>query len=241
MSVELARPWLRRLLYGGLWIAFVLYATLFAPPDRPEETRVLLENLISGHVADLNPLLVAEFNLMGVLPLAYWCLLLTDGRGQRLPAWPFAALMMGVGGFALLPYMAWRQPVYPVPGQLNLWLRLWESRWTALAISLGALVLLGFGAIAGDWGAFVKQWRSQRFVHVMTLDFVLLCVLLPVLIYDDLPRRGLSPKWPFWAMTCMPLLGPLAYLCWRPRAISSKGESDDLANSSAETPLVESQ
>lgn len=230
MSAEPSRPWLRRLSFGGLWIAFVLYATLLAPPDRPEETLLLLENLISGRVAGLNPLLVAEFNLMGVLPLAYWCLLLTDGRGQRLPAWPFAALMMGVGGFALLPYMAWRRPVYPVPGPLNFWLRLWDSRWTALVILIGAIALLGYGIAAGDWGTFVALWRSQRFVHVMTLDFVLLCALLPFLIYDDLPRRGLEAQWPFWVTSSIPLLGPLAYLCWRPRLIfTSTHEPENLS------------
>ncbi|MEO0853629.1 MAG: DUF2834 domain-containing protein [Cyanobacteria bacterium J06648_11] len=235
MSASPARPWLRRVLYSGLWIALVVYATAFAPPDRPEETRALLETLISGNVADLNPLLVAEFNLMGVLPLAFWCVLLADGRGQKLPAWPFAALMMGVGGFALLPYMAWRQPVYPVPGKPTIGLKLWDSRWIALLISLGALVLLGYGLAAGDFGAFWVQWRSQRFVHVMTLDFILLCALLPVLIYDDLPRRHLEPGWPFWATCAIPLLGPLAYLCWRPRLTFADPQGAD--RSSEETQL----
>lgn len=85
-------------------------------PDQPN-TLELITNLSTGKWAGINPLIVSLFNLMGVFPLIYSCLLFIDGRGQKIPAWIFATISMGVGAFALLPYLALRQPNPTFPGQ----------------------------------------------------------------------------------------------------------------------------
>jgi len=92
-----------------LWLGFITYAFIFAPPDRVD-TITLITNLSTGKLEGINPLIVALFNIMGIWPMIYSCVLFSDGRGQKIPAWVFALLSFAVGAFALLPYLALRQP-----------------------------------------------------------------------------------------------------------------------------------
>jgi hypothetical protein len=206
---------MRRLFFALLWLAFVLYATVFAPPDNPDATVDLIRRLVVWDIDGLNPLLVAEFNLMGVIPLIFGCFLLADGRERQLQAWPFMSLMLAVGAFALLPYLVLRSPAPPRRDAPTGMLRIWDSRWLAVGLTVAVLGLVGYGAFSGDWAAFEEEWRTQRFIHVMTLDCLLLCALLPVAVWDDLPRRDLTAAWPFILTVGLPLLGSLAYLCCR--------------------------
>ena len=48
----------------------------------------------------------------------------------------------------------------------------------------------------------------------MSLDFLMLSALFPVLAKDDLARRG-GATW-LWSLSFVPLVGALAYLCLRP-------------------------
>ena len=205
----------KKIILWALWIGFVLYAFLFAPPDRPD-TLSLIQALSTGNVQGINPSIVALFNIMGILPLLYACVLYLDGRGQKLPAWLFSAASFGVGIFALLPYMALRQPNPNFVGEKNLWLKITDSRWLGGAIALGAIALLTYGISQGDWQDFVQQWQTSRFIHVMSLDFCLLSLLFPVLLPDDMARRGLKDQRIFWAIALLPLLGALVYVTLRP-------------------------
>ena len=45
------------LIFGTLWLGFIAYAAILAPPDDPETLDVILR-LSSGQTAELNPLLV---------------------------------------------------------------------------------------------------------------------------------------------------------------------------------------
>jgi hypothetical protein len=205
----------RSIAFGLLWMGFSAYAFLLAPPNQPD-TFTLIQNLSTGRWEGINPLVIALFNIMGILPMLYACLLFIDGRGQKLPAWLFASASFGVGAFALLPYLALRKPNPTFVGEKNALLKLLDSRWTALALSVGAIALLIYGLTTGDWSDFVQQWQSDRFIHVMSLDFCLLCLLFPALIGDDMARRGLQDKRIFWAVALVPLLGAIAYLVLRP-------------------------
>lgn len=198
-----------------LWISFIAYAFVLAPPNQ-SDTFTLIKHLSLGQWDDINPLIIALFNLMGIWPLIYSALMYTDDHGQQVPTWLFAIASFAIGGFAILPYLALRQP-YPSflgrPGRLIYWV---ESRWLGGAIALISLTVLGYGIIAGDWGNFVEQWQQSRFIHVMSLDFCLLCSLVGALLGDDMARRGLSNRRIFWAIVLTPLLGILTYLCLRP-------------------------
>ena len=198
-----------------LWLGFVTYAFVFAPPNRPD-TLELITNLSTVKWAGINPLIVSLFNLMGVFPLIYSCLLFIDGRGQKIPAWIFAVFSMGVGAFALLPYLALRQPNPTFSGHKNAFLNLLDARLTGVVLSIGAIALVAYGLGMGDWTDFIQQWQTSRFIHVMSLDFCLLCGLFSALLGDDMARRSMNNSVIFWLTALVPLFGALAYLCLRP-------------------------
>lgn len=214
-----------------LWVGFVAYAFLLAPPDQPN-TFELIKNLSTGKWEGINPLVVSLFNIMGIWPLIYSCLLFIDGRAQKIPAWPFATISFGVGAFALLPYLALRKQNCEFSGSKNLFVKLLDSRLTGIALAIGTIILLAYGVSSGDWSNFVQQWQSSRFIHVMSLDFCLLCLLFPALVGDDMARRGLKNSQLFWPTALIPLFGPLLYLCVRPPLPDAKAA---ITNSSAST------
>lgn len=215
----------RRLGLTLVWLGFLMYAFVLAPPQDPD-TLALIQHLATGEWRGINPAIVALFNLMGVWPLAYGSLALIDGHGQKIPAWPFVVGSMGLGAFLLLPYLILRTPgtaaiagqSYPQPqSRLRRWLLGWvESRWWGAGIFLGGLVLVGYGLGAGDWGDFLHQWQTSRFIHVMTLDFCLLWLLVPTLLGEDMARRGLYKPGVLALITALPLVGIGAYLILRP-------------------------
>ena len=202
---------LSRLFYSAIWIIFVIYAFFFAPPNQPD-TFTLIRDLSTGHWSSVNPWTTSLFNGMGLWPMIYTALLLRDGQRQRFPAWPFAIASFLVGAFAILPYLALRESplsqeaVNPNP------IRGWESRWLGIVLSIGFVVLLVYGFSQGSWGEFTLQWSSDRFVHVMGLDFCLLSLLIPSLSLDDRSIRSESP--PQW-LDFIPVIGALLYLSLR--------------------------
>jgi succinate dehydrogenase hydrophobic anchor subunit len=205
----------RKIGFWLLWVGVVVYAFLFAPPNQPD-TLELIQNLSTGRWEGINPLVIALFNIMGVWPMIYACLLFFDGRMQKVPAWLFSAASFAVGAFAILPYLALRQPNQEFSGSKNSWLKLLDSRWTGVVLSLAAIALVSYGVLAGDWSDYIRQFQTSRFIHVMSLDFCLLCLLFPTLLGDDMARRGIKSSQVFWVLALIPLFGPLAYLCWRP-------------------------
>ncbi len=210
----MSQNWLKFIGFDLLWLGFIGYAFWLAPPNQPE-TFSLIQNLSTGQWAGINPLIIALFNLMGIWPLVYTCVLLVDGRGQNLAAWIFVAVSFAVGAFAILPYLALRRSPAPFTGPVNWLLKITESRWMGVAIGLGAIALLSYGLFNGDWSDFWQQWQTSRFIHVMSLDFCLLSLLFPVLLPDDLARRGMSRQGLWLAIACIPLLGPILYLSLR--------------------------
>ena len=205
-----------KLFLGLIWFVLVIYAFFFAPPDRPE-TLDLIINLSTGNLQGINPSIVSLFNLMGVLPAIYACFLLVDGRGQKLSAWIFVAGSFATGAFALLPYLALRQKNTTWTGEKNLQIEILESPITGFILTLITLGLLFFGINNGDWSDFVQQWQNSRFIHVMSLDFCLLCLLFPVIVKDDLAKRGIKNSAILTIISFIPLLGTLVYLCFRPK------------------------
>ncbi len=206
---------LRRISFIVLWLGFIGYAFILAPPDRPD-TLDLIKNLSFGQWEGINPLIVSLFNIMGIWPLIYTCILPIDGRGQKVIAWPFLIGAFAVGAFAILPYLFLREPNPKFTGEKNLFLKIIDARLTAIVITFGALFLLSYGLLQGNWSEFVTEWKTSRFINVMSLDFCLLCVLFPTLVGDDLARREVKNPNLLFGLTFIPLVGPLLYLCLRP-------------------------
>ncbi|MCP6759605.1 MAG: DUF2834 domain-containing protein [Fischerella sp. CENA71] len=206
---------MRKITFGLLWLGLIAYAFLFAPPDQPD-TFELIKNLSTGQWQGINPLVIALFNIMGIWPIVYSAILFVDGRGQKIPAWPFATVSFAVGAFALLPYLTLRKPNPQFSGEKNLLIKFLDSRWTGIILSIGTVIIVGYGIGKGDWGDFVQQWQTSRFINVMSCDFYLLCVLFPALLGDDMTRRSWKNSGIFWLFALIPLFGPLLYLCIRP-------------------------
>lgn len=206
--------------FALLWLSFSIYAFALAPPAQPD-TLALIIRLSSGQWAGINPLVVALFNLMGIWPMIYACLALIDGIGQKIPAWPFVAGSFGVGAFALLPYLALRERNPSFPGEKDKLLSLLDSPWTGRLLAVGAVGLLSYGLLQGDWSDFVQQWQTNRFIHVMSLDFCLLCAVVAPLLKDDMAKRNLDHSRLFWGAVLVPLLGVLFYLAVRPPLVMS--------------------
>ncbi len=204
----------RKIAFGLLWIGFITYAFWLAPPDQPH-TLDLIIKLSTGEWQGINPLIVALFNLMGIWPMIYACVLFFDGHQQKIPAWPFVLGSFAVGAFAILPYLALREANPQFRGKKNLLLKVLDSRWTGLLLTLATLGLCSWGIFAGDWQDFVKEWHSSRFINVMSLDFCLLSILFPSLLWDDLTRRGIDMSRDFWRLLSIPLAGALGYLIFR--------------------------
>ncbi|WP_016948969.1 hypothetical protein [Anabaena sp. PCC 7108] len=205
----------RKIAFALLWLGFISYAFLFAPPDNFPASLELIKNISTGEWQGINPLVIALFNIMGVWPFIYSAVLFIDGTGQKIPAWPFATASFAVGAFAILPYLVFRASNQEFVGKKSLIIKLLDSRINGILLTLGAGLLFAY-ALQGDWGNFVQQWQTSRFIHVMSLDFCMLSLLFPTLLGDDMTRRGWQHKQLFWLFAAIPLFGALIYLCVRP-------------------------
>lgn len=202
-----------------LWASFVLYAFVLAPDDHGD-TMAQIKALAA---LQGEPLSIALFNILGFVPMLYLFLLIPDGRGQRVPSWPFAVLMFALGVFALLPYLILRSPHGERPaGPPSLAQRAFDSRGLAIAVTLATLGILGAGFAFGHVDVFIDEWRRVRLLHVSGIDFLLCSVLFLVLIDDDMKRRGLPPRGPLWAVSRIPLFGLMAYIIGRPKLAAAR-------------------
>ena len=216
MSSFLTPLLLRRLGLSVLLLVDVLYAAYLAPKGDPPGN--LFVDLALGKGPARNPAVWGVFQLLGIVPLMYWALLFPDGRGQRVWAWPFALGMMALGAYTLLPYLILRRDyAAPVPGQPNLAVRWFGGRPFAV-FAAGALVALLFTiTVWGNLAGYVFWFRHSNFVHVMTIDLLVLTLLFPALLHDDMARRGVADDSTLGRIALgVPLLGPAYYLVRRP-------------------------
>jgi len=75
----------RKLGFWLLWVSLAVYAFFLAPPNQPD-TLELIKNLSTGKWEGINPLIVSLFNIMGIWPMIYSCLVFIDGREQKNPS-----------------------------------------------------------------------------------------------------------------------------------------------------------
>ena len=209
-------PWLRRLILIALWLGLLIFAFGFSPPTDPD-TGELIKHLSLGQWQGINPVIIALFNLMGVWPLIFGAVLLVDGQGQKIPAWPFWVGSFFLGAFTILPYLILRQPNASVIDEPPKGLGFWESPWLGRGLLMVAIVCV-VGAIGwGDWRDFGQQWHQSQFIAVMSSDFICLSLSFPFIVADDLRRRHIFSGLNLGLISALPLFGPLLYLSFRPR------------------------
>lgn len=205
-----------------IWLGFILYLLFLAPPLQAD-TLQPLQALLAGQLPSINPVILSLFSLVGIWLLIYSCLIFADRRMQSLPAWMFMVGAIATGVFALIPYLALRQPNQSFSGEKDPWLAVMDSQTTGTVLSISTLILMLYAILWGDWAGFAQEFLTNRFVHGMSLAFCLFCVLFPypTLLQDDMARRGLTPNSQLFHLAVwVPLLGPLAYLCLRPSLLA---------------------
>ncbi|MBF2058526.1 MAG: DUF2834 domain-containing protein [Cyanobacterium sp. T60_A2020_053] len=217
----------KKIIFFGIWLIFLTYGFFFSPADDPETLNLII-NLSSGKVEGINPLIVSLFNLMGILPMLYATMLIIDGKGQKINSAPFVVASFFVGAFALLPYFALRESQDNFTGEKTKLIKFLDSRFLAIILSIGAIILLFFGLTNGNFSDFIYQWQNSKFINIMSLDFFCLCLLFPIIIKDDLALRSQENQhnWLWW-ISFIPLLGALVYLCARPPLKAGYFQSQD--------------
>jgi hypothetical protein len=188
---------------------------LFAPPP-PADLLGQLRDLALARLSSVDPIAIAVFNLLGVLPVAFLAILLFD-TGKPNP-WPFALGSFVLGGFVLLPYLAIRQPRAPLQREPSTFVRAVGSRITGAILLLTALGLMSSAVLAGELSAFTAQLQGSGFIAVMSLDLLVLTIALHRCAVIDRQRRGLRLSGWICLAVQTPLLGPLLYLALRKRA-----------------------
>lgn len=205
-------PIIDRLLFSTLWAALIGYWLLFSPPA-PSDLLSEIIDLTLARTASVDPIAIAIFNLLGVLPTAFLALLLFD-TGRPGP-WPFALGSYVLGGVILLPYLALRDtnaPLDPAPGRF---VRAIGSRIVGAVLLLIATSLVLFAILTGDPQSFRQQFLNSQFVAVMSVDLLVLTAALHRVAAIDRRRRAIHPAGPVALAYHAPLFGPLLYLALR--------------------------
>lgn len=217
----------RSLVLWLIWLSFILYLLFFAPP-LPADTLQPLQTLFAGQIPSINPVILSLFSLVGIWLLIYSGLIFADGRMQALPAWMFMLASLATGVFALIPYLALRQPNQSFSGEKDPWIAILDAQATGVILTISTIILMLYAIVWGDWTAFAQEFMTNRFVHGMSLAFGLFCVLFPypTLLQDDMARRGLASNSQLFQIAAwVPLFGPLAYLCLRPSLLAFRFEN----------------
>ncbi len=155
---------------------------------------------------------------MGIWPMSYACLMFADGRMQDFRACPYFIGSNFTGVICLLPYLIFRKSNQEFYGIKDKWLSILDQRNTGVYLLVATIALLIYAIIFGNWEDYIQQFFQRPFVHLISLDFLLMGLIFPItsLFDDDMARRGIKDIRIFWAVALLPLFGPLLYLCLRP-------------------------
>lgn len=187
----------------AIWLGLITWAATCTPPARPDLIGWAMALAIGDWTTE-DPFIVAVFNGMGMLPVLFAHLLHRQLRARPVPAWPFVVASMGIGIFALLPWLAIARPD-PDPPRLRPTLRRLLSGW-ALPLSAG-LVMGGlgiWGVVQGSLLVYFERMQTDGFLMVLIVDFYLLHALFAGLAWS----RGHR----FWPVALVPFGGPALVL-----------------------------
>ena len=133
---------LRKSVLWSVWVGFIAYVLLLAPPLHLPETIALLINILTFQWGEVNAIILSIFALVGVWLLIYSCLLFIDGRMQKIPFWVFALASVGSGVIGLIPYLALREPNQEFTGKKDKFLNLLDSRSTGIILTVFTIFVL---------------------------------------------------------------------------------------------------
>ena len=205
------------LLYLLVWIGSLLYMFIWAPAKQEGDPGFGDFDIAYGKT---NPLEWSIFMLVGVWALLYAVILLIENRERFFPSWPFILASFGLGMYAMMPYFALRGVKKKNPKtKKTLFIKIIDSRILGIILSELGRAIAMYGIIAtsiyGKWGVFVNSFLNVRLIQVTTIDFTLLTLFFPIVIWSDMKRRNWkNPK--LFILFCIPLLGSFLYLAIKP-------------------------
>ena len=225
---------IRKITFGLIWLSLVIYSVIFTVAQAKsasggdfQQDLDLIVNMSILKWDGINPIVIAIFFIMGIFPLVYGAFILFDSQEQQVSPYPFFITSFGLGAFALLPYFALRERDTVWQKEKSLLLKVLDSRLMAITSSISILTFIIWGAINGNWSDFVAQWHNSQFLHIMTIDFCMLSLLLPAaVVKDDMERRGIKDSPLFWIAVLIPLFGSLVYWCLRPQLDSNSNTKE---------------
>jgi hypothetical protein len=199
--------------YLLLLLLILAYIILFAPENSPENLS-LIQRMYSPGFRTVNPLVFTVFNLMGVWPMVYAVLVLDEAEAQGFTVLPFIVLSFFMGGFIYLIYFSLRTPSLVQLPKTRLQKKLVKKSNMVLLFLAGAALIL-YGVLYGDWIDYAAVYGTNSLIHVMTIDFVLVSLLFPILLRDDLRRRGKYSSRNLLLYSIGSIFGALVYLIKR--------------------------
>ena len=174
----------------------------------------------------VSPLFVIIFNLLGLYPLIYASLLLSASKSQRIPALPFVAGSLALGFFGIGPYLGLREYKTDVTNEeRGRGSGIFESKLVMALVSIGTLGLLQYTILnkfdGETFNSYLELFKTQRLVHISTIDFTILTLALWDPLKEDMIRRDW--RGPSALTVCaLPIIGPLSYLLFRDKLPSNR-------------------
>ncbi|MBX0357675.1 hypothetical protein K2225_08240 [Halobacillus sp. Nhm2S1] len=195
---------MRQMIFLTGWIAFLLYAFFLAPQGSSGYLQQLMK------MDEPDPLLLMVFSFLGIYPLVFVALLIGEDR-SRLPLWPFLLGMFVLGAFALMPYFFLSKTREMKRGRIPDWfVKVFHTRFFIFVLMAVTAALLWHGLVSGDGQAYWRAFQTSNFVHVMTMDFVVLTLLSIFVIYWKERRNGRANQRHWFG--AIPIFGALVYL-----------------------------
>lgn len=224
-----------RVLLTVVYASFLIYAVFFAPGDWHDSYE--LQKLLDLDFERSNDAFVALIGLSIVTTFNYIGSFNAGISRQTRPSSPFTILATFLGYFAVGPYLIFRKYVPKVSRDEILaqpvTIRMIEAPWFSIPF-----VILSLGAYAYAFGSFepggeiihdllfyssfanlLRISRTDAFVNIVCIDFVIRTFLLWGPLTEDMRRRGWFEQDNVGVSTltaltilCTPGLGPALYL-----------------------------
>lgn len=160
-----------RLTIKSLWLILVGYSLLHLVFFNQGIEGSLLLGLLRFEGESL---VLMVFNLMGLMPLAFLLYALSLKNLEK-KHYSFIGLGFLTGAFSLAPFL-WLtldKPLKGIKRSLSLLI------WGGLILSI---ITILYGVIYGDIRSYYQLFLEDSFIHVMTIDFIVLNVLMMIIM-----------------------------------------------------------
>lgn len=161
----------KKLLY--LYIPFIIYSLIsfLFPLNAPLDLNAMI--YFRGDI-----LVSIVFSMLGVFPLLYLVIVLSFQK-QKLYVYVLFALGFMFGGFVLLPALMTLHPVHKKETH--------GLKLLTILLPIILIVMLLIGILLGSLDFYINEFLTNRFVHIMTIDLIVLILTPYVLGEKGLP------------------------------------------------------